>query len=289
MVEESSACCGGSCARTSRSRSASRSDTGNVEADPSELHQLLLNLAANARDAMPAGGELEIATASCAVTPSAPLLGLPPGPYVLLSVRDTGEGMEPATRARLFEPFFTTKEEGQGTGLGLVSVRAIVEQSGGAIEVESEPGRGTTMKLYLPRTARPAEPPAPAPEPAPGARPARILLVEDEDAVRATMLRSLVRSGHQVEVAHNGEEALRIGLSGPGFDLLITDIHMPGLDGPTLAQRLRKQRQELRVLFTSGYARDDRVDGAESGHTGFLPKPFAPRDLARKIGEMLAG
>ena len=262
---------------------------GCVDADPFQLHQLLLNLAANARDAMPQGGELEISTSACCITPAAPLLGLPSGNYVCLTVRDSGEGMDAATREHLFEPFFTTKAEGQGTGLGLVGVRATVEQSGGAIEVESAPGQGTTLRIYLPRATAPAEPESAAPEAALRARPARILLVEDEDTVRATILRSLLRTGHQVEAARSGEEALRIGLAGEGFDLLITDINMPGLDGPALARRLRERSENLRILFMSGYARDDRIGRLETGRTEFLPKPFAPTELTRKISEMLAG
>jgi len=184
------------------------------------------------------------------------------------------------------EPFFTTKAEGQGTGLGLVSVRSIVEQSGGAIEVESEPGRGTTLRIYLPRLAGAVAPETAAETPGP-ARPARILLVEDDDTVRATILRSLLRSGHRVETARSGEEALDIGGAAERFDLLITDISMPGLDGTDLARRLRERSRDLRILFTSGLAGDDRIGGLEAGRTEFLPKPFAPTELAKKIGEML--
>jgi CheY-like chemotaxis protein len=193
--------------------------------------------------------------------------------------------MDAATRRRLFEPFFTTKAEGQGTGLGLVSVRSIVEQNDGAIEVESEPGAGTTLRIDLPRAAGSAGPEAAAGSGA--ARTARILLVDDDDTVRATILRALLRTGHRVETAHSGEEALAIAAS-RDFDLLVTDIGMPGLDGPTLARRLRERAPGLRVLFTSGYASDDRVGRLEAGRTEFLPKPFSPSELARKVGEMVA-
>src|SRR5262249_28338947 len=161
-----------------------------IEADVFQLHRLLLNLAANARDAMPEGGTLEISTDARAITPAAPAQGLPPGDYVRLEVRDTGGGMDEATRKHLFEPFFTTKAGGQGTGLGLVSVKSIVEQNGGAIEIESAPGAGTTVRIYWPRASVAAR----EPEPALGSaapRAARILVVDDDDAVRTTILRSL--------------------------------------------------------------------------------------------------
>jgi PAS domain S-box-containing protein len=264
-------------------------EVGCVEADPFQLHQLLLNLAANSRDAMPQGGELEVSTSVCPVTPAAPALGLAPGDYVLLSVRDTGVGMDAATRQHLFEPFFTTKAEGQGTGLGLVSVRSTVEESGGEIEVESAPGQGTTVRVYLPRVAVSLAPEPTAPARAARARSARILLVEDDDVVRATILRALQRTGHRVEAARSGEEALRIALVGEDLDLLITDVQMPGLDGPTLARRLRERLPDLHVLFTSGYADDERLAGLAPGRSEFLPKPFAPGELTRMVGEMIAG
>jgi len=262
-------------------------EIGCVEADPFQLHQLLLNLAANARDAMPGGGEIEVSTSLYTAPPAPPGLHLAAGEYVLLTVRDTGVGMDAATRRHLFEPFFTTKAEGQGTGLGLVSVRSIVEESGGDVAVESEPGQGTSVHVYLPRVAVAQATGRAAPETTGPARPARVLLVEDDDRVRAMMLRGLQRSGHHVEAARSGEEALRMDLSAGDIDLLVTDVQMPGLDGPTLARRLRERSPNLRVLFTSGYAHDDRVTDLAEGRTEFLPKPFAPADLARKVDEML--
>lgn len=269
-------------------------DLGRVRADPSQLEQVIVNLAVNARDAMAGGGMLTIETASVDLdaTWAAEHLGAPPdgGPYVMVAVSDTGTGMTAAVRAHLFEPFFTTKEVGKGTGLGLATVYGIVKQSGGYISVYSEPGQGTTFKIYLPRL------PASAPQP-PGTPAARaegrgsetVLIVEDEAAVLHLSRRALEAQGYVVLAAGDPRDALRIvERHGGPIDLLLTDVVMPGLSGRELAEQLTARRPGVRVLYMSGYPGDAVVQGgALPGGSAFLQKPFSPDGLARKVRDVL--
>ena len=265
---------------------------GQVMADPNQIVQVLLNLAVNARDAMPRGGQLRIQTQDAWLDEGyGDLHGavVPPGPYVLLSVSDTGTGMDRATQQRIFEPFFTTKEPGRGTGLGLATVYGIVKQSGGYIWVYSEPALGTTFKLYLPRVAGGA---------ATDARDAvaqelggteSVLLVEDEAELRELARQQLEQLGYTVLVGRSGEEALRLaaGHAGP-LHLLITDVVMPGMSGSALADALRALRPDVRVLFMSGYTDDDIVRrGLLAPRQSMLQKPFSRRALAAAVRKTL--
>jgi two-component system cell cycle sensor histidine kinase/response regulator CckA len=263
-----------------------------VRADPGQLQQVLLNLALNARDAMPHGGCLALETTEA--TLAAPLAHphgvVPPGTYVLLRVRDSGVGVAPDVLPHLFEPFFTTKERGAGTGLGLATVYGIVAQSGGHIVVDSAPGQGTTVTVYLP-PARATE--AAAPPAATTALPPRgtetILLVEDDSQVRTLARTMLAACGYTVLVAASGEEALRLAAAYDGpLHLLLTDVVMPGLSGPELAARLVAERPGLPVLYISGYT-DDRLErhGLPNATTAFLSKPFTAEALARAVRQVL--
>lgn len=262
-----------------------------VRADPSQLEQAILNLAVNARHAMPEGGALTLATEILEVDAagSAAQADLPPGRYVLLTVTDTGCGMDDATLAQIFEPFFTTKEVGQGTGLGLSTVYGIVEQSGGHVAVESRKGAGTTFQLYLPASDAPAaERPAAMDLPR-GTE--TILVVEDEQMVRGLVAETLRTAGYRVIAAGDGDEALRLSAEHEGpIHLLLTDVVMPAMDGRDLAERLALARPGLRTLFMSGYAHPAESHGAERAPFGDLvPKPFSPVALARRVRETLAG
>ncbi|MFH1462941.1 MAG: ATP-binding protein [Pseudomonadota bacterium] len=245
-----------------------------VEADPGQLEQVLVNLAVNARDAMPRGGSLHIGTS------------VGPGGGVRLTVADTGCGMEPEVLARVFEPFFTTKEPGRGTGLGLSMAYGVVTQSGGEIEVQSAPGEGTTFTITLPGAARREAPPAAAAQPEVDRGKGTVLLAEDDAAVRALTARMLVRAGYYVLEAASGEEALALvrAMEAP-IDLLLTDVVMPGMDGPALAARL----PELPVLFMSGYT-EDAIErcGVFARDVPFLAKPFDMATLARMVGQVMA-
>jgi len=269
-------------------------DLGPVNADPGQLEQVLLNLAVNARDAMPQGGRLTIATANVVLTEEYAERHhrLPPGQYVLLAVSDTGVGMDEATQKHLFEPFFTTKEVGKGTGLGLATVYGIVKQSGGYIWVYSEPGHGTTVKVYLPRVAGAAEP-LPAAEAAPELRRGTetVLLVEDAAPVRTLARKSLENCGYRVLDAADGRAALDLSAHhAGGIDILVTDVVMPGMSGRELAERLAPLRPGMRVLYTSGYTDDAMVhQGVLRSGVAFLQKPFVPESLARKVREVLDG
>ena len=263
-------------------------DSGHVRADPGQLEQVLINLAVNARDAMPDGGTLTLRTSAVQLgpgdIPESP--GLRPGAYVKLEVEDTGVGMDAATRRQIFEPFFTTKEMGKGTGLGLATVYGIVRQSRGAIRAKSTPGRGTTFEIYLPQV--PAE--QAVAEQASPEEPARghgaLLLVEDDDAVRGLLVSELRAAGSDVRAAASAEEAWE--LRAEPVDLLGTDVVMPGLRGPELAARLRENRPDLRVLFVSGYQDPDRTRLPTLDlRTQFLQKPFQPAELLAKVAELL--
>ncbi|HXA98527.1 MAG TPA: response regulator [Candidatus Dormibacteraeota bacterium] len=264
---------------------------GPVKADPSQLEQVIVNLAVNARDAMPQGGKLTIETANVeldeAYTRRHP--GASAGRFVMLAISDTGHGMDAAVKARIFEPFFTTKEPGKGTGLGLATVFGIVKQSGGSIWVYSEPGQGTTFKVYLPRVEAPVDrlAPASAPTLAPGSE--TILLVEDDDEVRALARETLDGNGYTVISAAAPTEALRLAgtHSGP-IHLLVTDVVLPQLSGRGLAERLTPDHRDLRVLYMSGYTDDAVVrHGMLEEGTLFLQKPFTPYALLLKVREVL--
>ncbi|MBZ0117189.1 MAG: PAS domain S-box protein, partial [Sandaracinaceae bacterium] len=231
-------------------------DTGLIRADVSQLEQVILNLAVNARDAMPSGGTLTLSTRDVELgAEQAIRAGVVPGPYVSLEVEDTGTGIAPELMGHIFEPFFTTKDH--GSGLGLATCYGIVTQLGGALSVDTVPGKGTRMTLYLPRSleARAPAPAALSDAPRPGRE--RILVVEDDDVVRRVAVRALSRLGYQVLEAHDAREALALAAAPEhSFDLLMTDLSMPGLTGLELADRLRATRPDLRVLLASGYADD---------------------------------
>ena len=317
-----------------------------IKADVNQFEQVIVNLAVNARDAMPGGGSLTIRTANCPVEGERPA-GIPAGDHVMIEVTDTGEGIPPEVRQKIFEPFFTTKEIGKGTGLGLSTVFGIVNQSGGAIDVQSTVGEGTTFRIYLPRhepgieplpeplppprtvserdvaaparpavpddtepkpasvetaLANPAEPEADAkpsvpraPEPPP--KPATdhtgqgtVLLVEDEDPVRAVNSRALSARGYTVLEAASGIEALRlIEEHADGIDVVVSDVVMPEMDGPTLLRELRKHYPDLKVIFVSGYAEDAFRKNLPEGETfNFLPKPFSLKQLVEMVKRTMA-
>jgi two-component system, cell cycle sensor histidine kinase and response regulator CckA len=265
---------------------------GRVRADPGQVEQIIMNLAVNARDAMPGGGQLTIETMNVELDSAYALMhqSVEPGSYVMLAVSDTGCGMDAATQARLFEPFFTTKEPGKGTGLGLATVYGIVKQSKGNIWVYSEPGRGTTFKIYLPRLEEDTKRVAPAPGPdvtVGGSE--TVLLVEDQEMVRTLARTILQRYGYTVVTAPNGHEALRIAHERPGpIHLLLTDAVMPGMNGPQLAGLVRSVRSDMKVLYMSGYT-DGLFGQTWRGEPGIplLQKPFTPQTLARKVREVL--
>lgn len=264
-------------------------DVGAVRVDPSQFEQVLMNLVANARDAMAAGGTLTIATSNIKLNEETRSDAgvMPPGHYVQLAVSDTGCGMDEETIGRIFEPFYTTKEMGKGTGLGLSTVFGIIKQSGGDILVSSKVGRGSTFKIRLPRdTAQSAEFSCPAPalqHPSRGTE--TILVVEDEPALRAVAKRALTEAGYNVLVASSGDEAVGLCVRYRGdIHLLLTDVIMPGMSGPALARELVQSRAALKVLYMSGYADNAFGSHAQLGEGAhFLPKPFTAGDMTRKV------
>ena len=267
---------------------------GRVKADPGQMEQVLVNLAVNARDAMSGGGELTIETSNVEidVDSTARHSSMPPGRYVVLAMSDTGCGMDEATKARIFEPFYTTKEKGKGTGLGLSTVYGIVKQSGGWIFVESEPGRGTTFRIYLPRVDDPADTtdvPREVAKASAGSE--TVLLVEDEDGVRELARSVLEMSGYKVLEAPHGGEAVLIceRHSGP-IHLMLTDVVMPRMNGREVYERVAGLRPDMRVLYMSGYTDEAIVHhGVLEEGTAFLAKPFTPNGLTTKVREVLDG
>jgi len=269
-------------------------DIGLVKVDAGQIEQVIVNLAVNARDAMPAGGALALQTANFTVDQdfTAKHPELPPGEYVTLTVHDTGSGMSAEVKARLFEPFFTTKEVGKGTGLGLATCYGIIKQNSGHIEVESEINQGSWFRLYFPRFEDEAIMPSPPNyTSAISSGTETVLLVEDEPAVREVATRMLRAQGYQVLVAANGEEAIQIAHShaGESIHLLVTDVVMPRLSGKAVADQLKTIRPDMKVLFISGYSDDTLVrhGAAESSSLNFLQKPFSPSLLAFKIRAVL--
>lgn len=263
-----------------------------IHADPSQVEQILWNLVVNARDAMPTGGKLTIETQNIVFDEAYAQqhLGVAPGAYVLLAVSDNGVGMNTATRERIFEPFFTTKEQGLGTGLGLATVFGIVQQSNGSVQVYSEPGQGTTFKIYFPRIDVPDDTPAATASPVslPGGT-ETILLVEDEEIVRAVARRVLEQAGYTVLEACTGREALQTLAHHTGpVDLVVSDVVMPQMSGRELVEQLKASWPHLRALLMSGYTDDAVVrHGILSAETAFIQKPFTASDLARKVRDTL--
>ncbi|MFB0873947.1 MULTISPECIES: ATP-binding protein [unclassified Sphingobium] len=267
---------------------------GAVRADPGQLEQVIVNLAVNARDAMPEGGTLNIQTYA---VPAAKVREmhqqiLPAGDYTALRVSDTGLGIPPDILAKIFEPFFTTKELGKGTGLGLSTVYGIVKQSGGYIFAESELGRGASFVIYLPVYSG-ADADLPVAPPAPVRRAetwgtGTVLLVEDEDMVRAVAERALTRQGYRVLTAQDGEQGLEVLGSGETIDLLISDVVMPNMDGPAMVARARHSHPDLPVLFMSGYAEEQLRKSIDIANVAFLPKPFSVSQLAEAARDALA-
>jgi signal transduction histidine kinase/CheY-like chemotaxis protein len=268
-------------------------NVGNIKADPGHVEQAIVNLAVNARDAMPLGGRLTIETADVVLdeTYARTHLGVKPGAFTMIAVSDTGHGMDAETRRHIFEPFFTTKEKGKGTGLGLATVYGMVKQTNGDIWVYSEPGQGTTFKLYFPQVSEPLSDGSSG-----DAALARrsggetILVVEDEKAVRDLTVRILQQLGYTILTASSGAEALAISQSHAGpIDLLLTDVVMPNMSGRQLADKLQASRPDTKVLFLSGYTENTVVHhGVLDAGVEFLPKPFSRENLSRKLREVMA-
>ncbi|HWB87263.1 MAG TPA: ATP-binding protein [Bryobacteraceae bacterium] len=267
-------------------------DAGSINADPGHIEQALVNLSVNAREAMPVGGRLVIETANTRLdeTYTRTHLGIKPGEFVMIAVSDNGRGMDSEIRQLIFEPFFTTKERGKGAGLGLATVYGMVKQCGGDIWVSSEPGKGTTFKLYFPRVSEPST--APESGESGSRRPllaGAILVVEDEQAVRELTVRMLQQLGYTILAASGGVEALELSSTYPGeITLLVTDVVMPSMSGRQVADALALTRPNMKVLYLSGYT-ENTVFRHGVGDVGveFLPKPFNREALDRKIREIL--
>jgi two-component system cell cycle sensor histidine kinase/response regulator CckA len=271
-------------------------DLGFVLVDIHQFEQVIINLAVNARDAMPNGGTLTVKTYNLPFEASRTIMPtlMPPGEYVVCEVQDTGTGIPEHIREKIWEPFFSTKDVGKGTGLGLSTVYGIVKQTGGFIFCDSEVGKGTTFRIYLPRYYPQVADPVPEEKPAEQPKRdytgrERILLVEDEDAVRAFALRALASRGYTVVEADSGESAIeKIDADEKGFDLIISDVVMPEMDGPTLLRQLRKRGIQTKFVFVSGYPGEQFEQDLE-GHTGFsfMPKPFSLKQLVEKVKEAI--
>jgi CheY-like chemotaxis protein len=266
---------------------------GYVRADPSQIEQVILNLAVNARDAMPDGGSLLIETREVRLDDeyAASHPTVEPGPHVMLAVSDTGTGMDEPTRQRIFEPFFTTKEVGRGTGLGLSTVYGIVKQSGGSVWVYSEPGHGTTFKVYFPRVDGVPAAVAGSARQGEDRGTETILLVEDQPALRLLAKRVLEAAGYTVIDSANGQDAIAASdaFEGP-IHLLLTDVVMPGMNGRAVAAEITARRAQTRVLFTSGYT-DDAIlrHGVLDDASRFISKPYTPTELRRKVRQAIDG
>jgi CheY-like chemotaxis protein len=265
----------------------------NAHADPGELENALVNLAVNARDAMPDGGRLTIETANAHLDEAyaAEHPGATVGQYVMLGVTDTGTGMTPEVRARVFDPFFTTKPVGKGTGLGLSQVYGFIRQSGGHIDIYSEPGIGTTIKLYLPRFTGAAVEPTPTQDIAPaldGATGEKILVVEDDERVRALTIETLRELGYRVLEADGAMAALRLLDADPEIALIFTDVVMPEMNGRKMVDEALRRRPGVKILFTTGYTRNAVVhNGVLDVGVNLLSKPFSIDALARKLRDLL--
>lgn len=266
-------------------------DLWKVKVDPGQVEQVVLNLVVNARDAMPAGGKLTIETANVELDQgyATAHAEVEPGSYVMLAVSDSGCGMDAATQARIFEPFFTTKPKDRGTGLGLATVFGIVKQSGGSIWVYSEPGEGTTFKVYFPRCVEEEEVVLTALRPAISKGEETVLLAEDEPSLRPLITEVLRRNGYKVLEAVNGIDAIKLAAEHRGqIDLVVSDLVMPEMGGVELIQRLAKSQPGMRALFISGYTEGGTVhQGARPAGIAYLQKPFTPRALAEKVREVL--
>ncbi|HYC30649.1 MAG TPA: MASE1 domain-containing protein, partial [Gemmatimonadales bacterium] len=268
---------------------------GRVKADPGQLEQVLVNLALNARDAMPRGGTLAVETASTYLDETAPAaargVAVRPGPYVVLGISDTGHGMDRETLAHIFEPFFTTKGIGRGTGLGLSTVYGIVKQSDGYVWAYSEPGQGTAFRVYLPLTGEPETPAAETAREIPRASGEVVLLVEDEEMVREIAARALTEAGYRVLQAESGTRALQVlGETGERISLLLTDVVMPGIGGRELAAQVTRLRPGVPVLYTSGYTDGEILRrGLLDPGAAFLAKPFTTDALVRAVRQRLSG
>jgi CheY-like chemotaxis protein len=267
-------------------------DLGVIRADASQMEQIIMNLAVNARDAMPSGGKLIIETSNAELdhvySTVHPLVQ--PGRYVLLSVSDTGTGMDAETQARIFEPFFTTKGQGKGTGLGLSTVYGVVKQSGGYVWVYSEIGKGTSFKIYLPRVDQKEDDATPAASKEAPSGAGTILLAEDEQEVREVAREFLESGGYTVLEARDGVEALKLAEAHVGsIDLLVTDMVMPGMTGKDLSVKIQEKRKGLQVIFMSGYSEYHAVESAHSDPTlRLLSKPFSRAVILRAVRDVLS-
>jgi two-component system cell cycle sensor histidine kinase/response regulator CckA len=259
----------------------SGADREKIKIHPGRLQQVLLNLGINSRDAMPQGGKLTISLSDLQLDSvnAAAFPDVPPARYVLITVTDTGTGMDAKIREQIFKPFFTTKEKGKGTGLGLFTVQTIIKQAGGHVYVESEPGKGTTFAILLPAVTDPKKIES---------KKTTLLLVEDEELVRRSVDATLALRGYRVLPAANADEATRISQNYSGeIHLMVTDLMMPGASGVELAQRIQEVRPDMKVLFMSGYSNDHRIQELGVGRENFFKKPFSPAALVGKIEEIL--